>query len=314
VTFLRGAPVFSLVVLFTLALAGLFGLIVIQPDLIRGALGQETAGHISQHFREPHHRIHDIAYSLLLGTGVAGLLTQLHSTSRSAATQVLAAIPFVALALATALSNMAVASIPWVAVGAFTLLATTLHPAVPGFVGSLNLTRSDRLMFGLVLIAALPLLSFASANIGLQRRDVSEHAALGHYGFLAALALTTIGAGVLASLRPEGWRPVAWVAGLLPIVLPVSSLIFSDADSRLDLLWALAAIGWGAVFIAAAVARGGLAPVREAPVAALPRAGAPSGWAILSGAVVITVALGFVMMHLSGGGGPGLHTPPSGGH
>ena len=56
----------------------------------------------------------------------------------------------------------------------------------------------------------------------------------------------------MASLQPDGWRRTAWVAGGLPTLLGVSSLLYADATSGLGLAWALAAIAWGAGFVAAA--------------------------------------------------------------
>jgi hypothetical protein len=107
-------------------------------------------------------------------------------------------------------------------------------------------------MLALVGIAAVPLLALASTNIRLQGSVTSYHAFLGHYAFLAAFGFTVIGVGVLASLRSDGWRLTAWVAGLLPALVGVWSVLFPDADSSFGLGWALAAIAWGAVFVAVA--------------------------------------------------------------
>lgn len=79
-----------------------------------------------------------------------------------------------------------------------------------------------------------------------------EHFVQGHYGFMAAFAFTVIGVGLLASVRPDGWRLTAWAAGLLSALLGVTSLVYPDASSSLDVAWALATIAWGAVFVAAA--------------------------------------------------------------
>jgi len=46
----------------------------------------------------------------------------------------------------------------------------------------------------------------------------------------------------------------------------------------------------------------------------VPGAGAVPRAAYVTGIIVIVLALLFVLMHLTGGGGPGLHTPPAGGH
>lgn len=74
---------------------------------------------------------------------------------------------------------------------------------------------------------------------------------MGHYAFMAAFSYTVIGVGLLASLRPVGWRLSAWVAGLLPAVLGVTSLLYPDATSSLDARWALAAIAWAVAFVVA---------------------------------------------------------------
>ncbi len=78
------------------------------------------------------------------------------------------------------------------------------------------------------------------------------HWQLGHYGFMAALGLTILAVGVVASLRPAGWRISAWVAGLLPAGLGFLSLAYRDQESSLGVGWALLSIIWGMAFIAVA--------------------------------------------------------------
>jgi hypothetical protein len=107
-------------------------------------------------------------------------------------------------------------------------------------------------MLALIGIASVPLLVFAATNIGLQGTFPDDHAATGHYGFMAAFSFTVIGAGLLASLRPDGWRLTAWVTGLLPALLGLTSLVYPDVSSSLGLVWALAAVAWGVVFVTAA--------------------------------------------------------------
>jgi hypothetical protein len=107
-------------------------------------------------------------------------------------------------------------------------------------------------LLALVIIAAVPLLALASTNIGLQRTVTNDHAALGHYGFMAAFSFTVIAVGFLASLRLDGWRLTAWVGGLLPALLGLASLVFADVASSLSLAWALVAIAWGVGFVVTA--------------------------------------------------------------
>jgi len=244
--------VFSLVVLVTLGVVGVIGVVLFQPSLIAGLLGQEMAGHISGHFRDPHHRIHDLTFSFLFGTGVVGLLAQLRRPSKNVAGMLMALIPWIALVLAAVLSNTPPRFAPLPILGALTLLATILHPTGRGLFSSFSVSRVNRVMLALVVIAAVPLLALASINIGLQGTVPNDHAALGHYGFMAAFSFTVIAVGLLASLRPAGWRLTAWVAGLLPAFLAIASVVFPDVDSRLGLGWALAAMAWYVVFIAAA--------------------------------------------------------------
>jgi hypothetical protein len=95
-------------------------------------------------------------------------------------------------------------------------------------------------------------LGYASTNIGLQGTVTDDHAAAGHYGFMAAFSFTVIRVAVLASLRPSGWRLTAWIAGLLPALLGLTSLVYPDVTSSVGPFWAVAAIVWGIGFVAAA--------------------------------------------------------------
>ncbi|HWC11929.1 MAG TPA: hypothetical protein VG455_11970 [Acidimicrobiales bacterium] len=112
----------------------------------------------------------------------------------------------------------------------------------------------------------MALFPFASTNIGLQASVPDDHTAAGDYGFMSAFTLATIGLGVLASLRADGWRLTASNAGLLPVLVGATSLIYPGAMSSRALPWALAAIAWGAVFVAVAQ----LSPAGSAPPARRP--------------------------------------------
>jgi hypothetical protein len=248
----RTSLVFSFVVLVTLVLVGLIGVVLFHPTVIGRVLGHDTAGHISQHFREHQHRVHDLTFSFIFATVLVGTLAQVRRPSENFAGQLMALIPWIALGPAFVLAKTWLPFAPAPILAALTLLAILLHPARQNFFRSFSISRVNGVMLALVLIAAVPLLAFASMNIGLQRNVTNDHAALGHYGFMAAFGLTTIGVGFLATLRPEGWRLTAWVAGALPALLGLASLVFRDVDSTLGRVWALAAIAWGIVFVGVA--------------------------------------------------------------
>jgi hypothetical protein len=246
---LRASPVFALVVLVTLAFFGLIGVM-----LFGGQLGPEAVAAMG-HFSFLSHRIHDLTYSFLFGVAAVGLLAQLRTPSKNVAGQLMALIPWVSFVVAFALGNILVVLLrpPFVPIfGALALLATILHPTWRDLFSSFSVSRVNRVMIALVIIAAVPLLAFAATNIGLQRTLINDHAAMGHYGYMVAFSFTVIGVGLLASLRPDGWWLPAWVAGLLPVLLGLASVVFPEADSSLSLAWALAAIAWGVVFVAAA--------------------------------------------------------------
>jgi hypothetical protein len=262
---------FTAVVLVALAVYGLVGVVLVRPGLIASILGHEIAGHIATHFRLLDHRVHDLAFGFLHATTVVGLLAQLRHPSRNIAGQWLALIPVLALlAMAGVTGSWAFAPLPLLA--ALTLLAALLHPAGSGLLRAFRPGRVSRPMLGLLVAAAVPLLPFAFANIGLQRTVVNAHAALGHYAFMAAFGFTAVGAGGLATLRPDGWRLAAWLAALLLALLGIASLIYPDADSSLGTGWALAAILWGLAFVTTAE----LTHAREARPAAGVAGGAPS--------------------------------------
>jgi hypothetical protein len=244
----RASPGFSIAVLITLGLAGLIGLMTLLMSILGGFLGMA-------HFTEPQHRIHDLTYGFLFTTAVIGLLAQIRRPSKNVAGMLMALIPWVGLLLAAALSAEpgVIRSAERMLVATGTVVATVLHPARREFFRSFSVSRISWIMFGLVIAAAVPLLAYASTNLGLQGTVTNEHARMGHYGFMGAFSFTVIGVGVLASLRLPGWRVAAWVAGILPALLGIGSLLFPDVDSSLGPAWALAAIAWGVVFIGASV-------------------------------------------------------------
>jgi hypothetical protein len=247
---LRASPVFALVVLVTLGLLGLIGVM-----LFGGLLGVSETIQAMGHFSSPDHRVHELTYSFLFGVAAVGMLAQLRTPSKNVAGQLMALIPWVAFVLAFALGNILVVLLrpPFVPIfGALALLATILHPTWRGLFSSFSVSRVNRVLLALVIIAAVPLLIFPSTNIGLQRTVTDEHAAQGHYGYMAAFSFTVIGVGLLASLRPVGWWLPSWVAGLLPVLLGLTSVMYTDNSGSLGLVWALGAIAWGVVFVAAA--------------------------------------------------------------
>ncbi|MGH9157314.1 MAG: hypothetical protein ACRD1K_16085, partial [Acidimicrobiales bacterium] len=268
VTTVPGRPVrlgwqrvlFLSAVLSAFALIGLNGLLLVQSGWFSGILNQNVVSGAASHFKALDHRIHDITFGLLYGTGAVGLLTQLRSPRANVGGLFTALIPWAALGLIFPLTNY------WepfgtdfqlyatAVYGGFTLSAVLLHPAGRDLLRSFERAAVNRAMLGMMGAAAVPLLVFTAANVSRQREVASGdiHWQLGHYGFMAALGLTILAVGVVASLRPAGWRVSAWVAGPLPAVLGFLSLAYRDQKSSLGVGWALLSIAWDVAFVAVA--------------------------------------------------------------
>lgn len=300
---LRASPMFSLVVLVSLALYGLIGLMVLVMQFQPGFMGMA-------HGTQPHHRVHDLTFALLLAPGGLGLLAQLRTPSRNVAGQFMALAPWIGLLLAFSLATSWLVFAPAPILGALTLAATILHPARRDFSRSFSIARFNRVMLALVIIAAVPLLAWAFTNIALQRTLDNDHAALGHYGFMAAFGITVLCLAALASVRPAGWRLTAWTAGILPSALGLLSLLYPTNDSSLSWRWALAAIAWGIAFVAVASLTGkknGDPDNHAIDASTREIAGVPRLSKVFAVVVILLGAL-LVAMHLAGGG-PGRHSP-----
>jgi hypothetical protein len=330
----RSAPWFALGLLLALVAAGFNGLMVgfmvlgLQ-GLLPGPFAQMT------HFTELPHRIHDLTFAFLFLPPIIGVLAQLRRPAHNIAAMWMALVPSGALVLTLVLTlaaggNVRVLQPPWLTVFAGVLMATALHPAGVALPRAIQLSRLSRPLLLLTLIAAVPLLVLAAINVGLQSTLDDDHSAAGHYGFMAALAFTVIGIGLLTSLRPAGWRLTAWVAGLIPVLLGVASLIYPDAPSSLAPPWALAAIAWGAGYVGTAEVvrlrldrRALTSPSEQADESvAADTAGVSDrsvfrrpGWLKVAGVVVGLLILVVVAIALMAGGhgpgqiGPGQHGP-----
>jgi putative effector of murein hydrolase LrgA (UPF0299 family) len=255
-TTVRRFPGFGLGLVVTLLAATFNGAMVLLmalrlDSLLPGAFAQMG------HFTEPHHRIHDLTFALLFLPALVGVLAQVRRPRRNVAGMLTALVPSIALLLTLLLTvgvsgDLRTLQPPWLMVMAGALIALVLHPAGREVFRVAPRSRVERRLVALTVTAAVPLLPLAVRNIGLQATVADDHAAAGHYGFMAAFALAVVGVALLASLQPVGWRVTAWAAGLLPALLGITSLVYPLASSRLGAPGAVAAIGWGVVFVATA--------------------------------------------------------------
>ena len=149
------------------------------------------------------------------------MLAQLRRPSENVANQLMA-LPWIALGLASVLSGTWIRFAPAPLLGALTLLAIILHPTGRGFFRSFRVSRVNRVMLALVIIAAVPLVAFASCNVAMQGSVANDHAGLGHYGFMAAFSFTLIGVASTALERSPRGQWSRW---------PISTAMSSGAVS-----------------------------------------------------------------------------------
>ncbi len=252
-------PLFAAAALLALALIGLNGLLLLQPNLFDGILNQNTVSAAASHFSTRDHRIHDVTFGLLYGIGAVSLLVQLRSPRTNIAAQLMAIAPFAALGITFVTTNYWLAfgtdfqMYATIVYGGLTLAALLLHPTGPRLFDALREPRTDRTLRFLTAIVALPLLALVADNISAQRTQAPGdiHWQLGHYGFMAALGVT-IGIGaLLTSLHPLGWRLTGYTTAAAATIVGVLSLAYPDVDSSLHPAWALALIVWSAAFAVA---------------------------------------------------------------
>lgn len=253
---LRASPAFASALVLALTAAAFNGLLVALMALRLDALLPDPFAQMG-HFTEAHHRTHDLIFGLLFLPTLIGVLAQFRRPSRNVGPMLMALGPTIGLGLTVALTltlwgNVQVLQPPWLMVGAAVLIATGLHPAGRDFPDAFRLGRASPPMLAATGLAAIPLTGFAATNLRLQGTVADDHAAAGHYGFMAAFALTVIALALLASLRPVGWKLTAGVAALLPTLLAATSIAYPEATSSLSLSWAAAAIAWSLAFSATA--------------------------------------------------------------
>lgn len=215
---------------------------------------------------DPAHRIHVLSFAILIWPAIIGMVAQLRSPRKHIGGQLMALIPWAGLILAFALTGFWKPFMMIGIMGGLTLMATLLHPAGRGLVSWISLSRTNRVLLLLVIVAAVPLLAFSATSVGLQTGAIEptghdhgesgnhaevhqEHIDAGHYALTAAFGFVVIGVGLLTSLQPVGgWLPASFT-GILAAYFGLASILFPDTASSVGVLWGVAAIVWGGAFI-----------------------------------------------------------------
>jgi hypothetical protein len=230
------------VVLLSVALIAFTGFMIpLLPGVIVGWFNPELFGI---------HQLHEMSNGALTWVTLAGVLLQLHRPERKvAAVQMVNLVVLVSLMIILATGTFFPGTLVFLLL---TVAIAWLHPR-----------RQEMLRFGrirhpallaLVVIAAVPLLLYAAAQIRLQLgpSGADEHGQFAHYASMAYVMVTLLLLGLLASFGTTGWRIPAWATGFVAIVFGLTSVVFPGQTSSVGLPWAILAILWGLAFIGVA--------------------------------------------------------------
>jgi hypothetical protein len=281
---------FSVAVLAYVGFLALINILMFMPGNSLSAMGHFDFVYTGETHNLIHELVFALVIGTAAVGLVSQLWKPKESASWRIAGQLVALIAWVAMIVTAIFTKNLVPQPLFIIFGGLTLIATIFHPTGRGLFNWVRTAKVNKALLALVIIAAVPLLFFAVTNINLQRAGTNMHqnksgeflslfghkiprhgdskdtatdaavhdemhAAEGHYRNVAALSFTIIMVGLLASFRPPaggGWHLAAWLAGLLPIALGLASIMLPNAESSLELGWALAAIAWGIAFISTA--------------------------------------------------------------
>ena len=170
--------VFSLVVLAYVGFLGFINALMflpalgLMPDNVLSAMG-----HFGSFIDtgETHDLIHEFVFAFIVGTAAVGLLSQLWKPEENVAGQLVALVAWGVLVLMAAITNSWAPQPLFITFGGLTILATIIHPAGRGLFSWFRGAKVNRALLGLVVIAAVPLISLAAMNINLQRAGMNVH-------------------------------------------------------------------------------------------------------------------------------------------
>lgn len=194
------------------------------------------------------HHLHDLALVAILWTVIVGLIAQLHHPERRVAAIQQAFLVTVAFTGANVLTGFVFP--PAFLLGGLLVAAVGLHPAGWGVLRTRTDVGVSSRLIGLVAIAAIPLTAFIADQL-LLHASGDAHAQLGHYADMITYSVLILVVGLLAGLRPVGWRIPLWTAAALAGVFGIASMMHPTLASSAGLVWGGLATIWGIGFVLA---------------------------------------------------------------
>lgn len=185
------------------------------------------------------HRLHSLALGVIAWGMLVGVVLQFHRAERKVAALLMA----LAVPVALALGEMITGTYTVAGTAPFLLLilaACALHPSARAIV---RLPHLDLPMLTLTVIAAGPWIAYAM-SVGETARLAVPEGDIEHWNFTASVALLAPLWGLIGATDKPGWKFPAGAAVLASACVGLQSLLFPDALSGLQPLWAWAAVAW----------------------------------------------------------------------
>ena len=202
------------------------------------------------------HLIHDVAFMGLIWVTLVGMVTQLYRPAKRVAGMVQALVVLAAFAVVLTAVGLTVDptvfdEVVFIAmIFGLPVVAALLHPAGRELFRTRTADRFSPLLAGLTVVAAIPLAPYAIEQFTLQGTG-DIHAVIHHYAGMLIFAGVLITLGLLASLKPIGWRIPLFSAAGMALGLGVFSVLYPEMASSAGTMWGGAAIAWAILFAVA---------------------------------------------------------------
>ena len=217
------------------------------------------------------HLIHDVAFMGLIWVTLVGMLTQLYRPTRRVAGMLQALVVLAAFAVGLAVVGFTIDPTVFdeatfiAMIFGLPAVAALLHPAGRELLRTRTAGRFSPLLAGLAVVAAVPLVPYAIEQFTLQGTG-DMHAMIHHYAGMLIFSGVLVALGLLASLKPTGWRVPLFSAAGMALGLGVFSVLYPGAASSAGTMWGGAAIAWGLVFaVAGEVSARRTPPIADEP-------------------------------------------------
>lgn len=200
------------------------------------------------------HRLHSMSLSIISWGMLAGVTLQFHRPKGKVAALLMALAAVVAVGCGVMLTGTSFAATV-IGMAPFLLLifaACVLHPSVRAFI---DVPRLNRSMLTLAVIAAGPWVAYA-LGAGETARALGPDGDIEHLAFIVSVALLIPLWALIGTTDKPGWAYPAGAGVIASVCIGLQSLLFPDALSRLEFVWASVTLVW-------CVAYGGAAWLRS---------------------------------------------------